>query len=228
MKVSRSWKYEGFAADGEGILCISDMDHWKNDPDVRDPRGVTFEIGEGITDIEEGFFDLFPTLTRMIVPGSLKKIPVFGATLEMFRRNGVIITGEFDSYAEDFAREHGLNFIHSDILLGRSGSYYDHGSNIITLRFLLDGRAMIFQESFSSGISAGNNGGGEENITLKPDFYRTLSQNDIADMCWGCCYSKIRDNAELGRFLKKAKAKGGYSFWFGRTQNSSGKAPGEK
>ena len=217
MNVKSSYRYEGFAADGEGILCISDMDYWKNSQKLTQAAGITFEIGEGITEVEEGFFDLIPSLIRINFPKSLKKLNMSDSTLELFRRNRVMISGCFDSYAESFAMQNKLSFIHSDIELARAGDYHSPGGkDIVTLRFMNDGRAMLFQECFSQGSSAGSSGGGEDNIELKANFYKTLSENDLADMCWGTCSGKVRQNRELAVFLKKARQKDGYYLCFNK------------
>lgn len=215
MKVGRSCDYKGLSAEGGGILCVSDMDSWKNDTSLSDPMGVTFEIGEGITEVEKGFFDVIPAIMRIIFPASLKKLHMSDSTAELFRRNGVIICGAFDTYAESFAKEYGLRFIHSDILLTRTGSYNEPGgADVVTLRFMADGRVLLRQENFCPGISAGNNGGGEVTDELKANFYKTMSQEDIADMCRGRCCSKVRNNKQLAKFLKKARQKNGFCFSF--------------
>lgn len=215
MRVKSSWKYEGFCAEGEGLLCISDMDDNKDSHRLTDPRGITFEIEEGVTEVEEGFFDMFPYLTRIILPNSMKRVNVSEKTREIFHRCGVLICGNFDSYAETFAKEQGLTFMHKDIELARAGDYSDHGVDVVTLRFLVSGAVILKQESFCPGISAGNNGGGETSDQLKANFYKTMSRGDIADMCWGTVSGKVRKSAELEKFLKKAIAKGGYCLSFG-------------
>ena len=217
MNVKSSYRYEGFCAQGEGILCKSDMSFWNGSPKLTDPRGVTFEIEEGVTEVEEGFFDMFPTLVRLDLPGSIKSLPLSDKSREIFRRNGVVISGEFDSFAESFAREQGLSFIHSDIELARAGNYFEHGADIVTLRFR-NGTPQLRQESFCQGSSAGSSGGGEETVPLRSDFYKTLSQNDIADMCRGSCYKKVKENPKLAKFLKLARKKDGFWFSFSKPE----------
>ena len=213
MIIRSAYRRNGLSADGEGKLCISDMDHWKNDSLIRDPRGIAFELEEGITEVEEGFFDMFPTLSLIVVSKSVRHIDVSDRSLELFRRNDVAVCGEFDSYAERFAGEYGLRFVHSDIVIARAGDYFSPGgSDVITLRFSPDGSAFILQENFCQGSSAGNSGGGDIRKDLPDDFYRTFTQEDIAGMCWGTCYEKILECAALKTFLEKAKARGGYCF----------------
>ena len=59
-------------------------------------------------------------------------------------------------------------------------------------------------------MSASSAGGGENTIRLKKDFYSQLSQEDIADMCWGCCYSSIMEDEWLKDFLQKAIKRKGF------------------
>ena len=213
MIIRSSYRRKGLSADGEGKLCIIDMDHWKNDPMITDPDGISFELEKGITEVEEGFFDMFPYLHLIIVSETVRHIGVSDRSLESFRRNDVAVCGEFDTYAERFAGEYGLRFVHSDIELARAGDYFEQsGTDVITLRFRPDGGAFILQENFCQGSSAGNNGGGEVTEDLPDDFYRTFTQEDIAGICWGTCYDKILGCAALKTFLEKAKARDGYCF----------------
>ena len=59
-------------------------------------------------------------------------------------------------------------------------------------------------------ISAGNTGGGEVNINLPKDFYKTMSAKDVAGMCWGNCYNDILERGILNSLMKKAAKKNGF------------------
>ena len=214
MIVSSSSNYEGLCASGEGMLCKSDMSFWMDLPERTAPGGVVFEISEGVTAVEEGFFELLPTVYRLNIPKSLKALTLTEAELDIFRKNGIIISGVFDSFAESFARENGFSFMHTDIDLAHAGDYFEGGSYHAMLHFYSDGRAVVRQESFSQGSSAGSSLGTDDDVALKMDFYENNTPKDIADMCWGCFYQKIQSNKELQAFLKKAKQKGGYYLSF--------------
>ena len=119
-----------------------------------------------------------------------------------------LIKGYFDSCEDKLAAAHNLPFIHADIPIGYRSSEYsiDH----VTLCFGHDGSPFIHQNSVSPGMSASSAGGGENTISLKKDFYSQLSQKDIADMCWGCCYSSIMEDEWLKIFLQKAIKRKGF------------------
>ena len=79
-----------------------------------------------------------------------------------------------------------------------------------SLCFYLDGSAYINQDEKSQGISAGNTGGGEVNINLPKDFYKTMSAKDVAGECWGNCYDDILERGVLNSLMKKAAKKNGF------------------
>ena len=212
MIVSSSWKTHGLMASGEGMLFKSDLDFWKNDPILMDPGGFSFELEEGITHVEPGLFLLCPGLRTLELGRSVKDIGVDEETISLFKKNDVLIRGFFDTYAEKFAREHGLRFLHSDFELGRGGDYFEHGSYVITLKLTDSGKPWIRESEFSQGSSAGSSGGGDETVSLPEDFYLTCSADDIAYLCWGACASAIRKNEKLKTFLNKARKKKGFRF----------------
>ena len=94
------------------------------------------------------------------------------------------------------------------------GDYYDQGNDLITLRLFPDGSAKIHQDCRCQGSSAGSVGGGEIDVNIPKDFWRTHSPKDIADLCWGSCYSAILKCEALKSFLAKAKKKNGFCFRF--------------
>ncbi len=178
-------------------------------------RDVELTIKDGFTQAEAGFFDYFPTLAVLTLPKTMKKIPLTETAAQHFRENGTLICGTFDSYAETFAREQKLRFLHEDIELARVGdAHSDIGIDIVSLQLFTTGKPCLNQKNFCPGISAGNNGGGEVNVFLPRDFYGTLPQKEIAARCWGRCRAAIEKNRELSVFLTKARRKNGYYFAF--------------
>lgn len=213
MKVSISYNLEGLCAQGEGMLLISDLDHYiRKGETLNDLCGIGFELEQGVTDVEAGFFDHIPHLVRIMTAPSVKSIGITEKTKEIFAKNDTVIEGEFDTYAERFAKENGLKFVHTDIKLAQTGDYSQQGIDIITLELFDNGSARIHQDCRCAGISAGNTGGGECDIKLPNDFYLTHSPKDIAQLCWGSCYSEILKCAKLKSFLAKAKKKHGFCF----------------
>ena len=77
MKVGRSCDYKGLSAEGGGILCVSDMDSWKNDTSLSDPMGVTFEIGEGITEVGLRAFEGCTNLREVYLPSTLTRVRAY-------------------------------------------------------------------------------------------------------------------------------------------------------
>ena len=212
MKVSSSYHLYGLQAEGEGTLHIHDLDYYIGRDDLTNPLTGGFELTDGVTDVEEGFFDNIPNLTQIMIAPSVKHIGVTDKTKEIFAKNGVFVRGKFDTYAEQFAREYGICFVHANIELACTGDYFEHGNYLITLRMFPDGTAKIHQDCRCQGSSAGSVGGGECDVDLPNDFYLTHSPENIADLCWGSCYSLIVNCAALKEFLSKAKCKQGFCF----------------
>ena len=227
--LSSSWKGTGLRAGGDGILSVSKIKPYEGDNHVTDPLGVRFEISADISEVEEGVLEYFTTLKEITFEGSPKRLGVSEKARRLLQKNDVLIRGKFGSYAEHFAKEYGLRFVHSDIKIGRSGNYFEnHGSDVITLMFEPDEKPRICQSNFCQGISAGSSGGGDVYLYLPKDFYLTYSNKDIADICWGTCYDSILKNSELGAFLAKAKKKGGYYIVPKKDKEKSDKEKQEK
>ena len=214
MIVSADGRNSFSASDGE-ILCTESLKRVSELYDLEAPEGVAFTLESGVADVETGFFDRFPTLRTLYISDTVKNIALTENARKAFAKNSVLIISRFDTYAERFARENKLRFLHDDIELARVWEYSNReGIDIITLELFTSGKARIKQANYCPGSSAGNNGGGEMSFYLPRDFYMTRSQNDIAKMCWRSCTEAITKNHELGRFLAKAFRKRGYYFEF--------------
>ena len=202
--------YRGISAYGEGRLRISDNVYYTEKDFQQNREPVSFILMDGVTEVEAGFFTMFPTLAQLVVADTVTKIGVTESDLALFRKNRVVIRGSFDGYGDRFARKYGLPFLHGDLELARAGDYFEHGVDIITLCFAPDGRPFLNQDCRCQGSSAGNTGGGEVNVDLRRDFYKRQTADDLADLCWGSCRGKVRESKALKTFLEKAKARGGY------------------
>lgn len=214
MIVSANGK-NSYTASGGTILGMESLKRVSELYDLEAAEGVTFTLETGVIDVEIGFFDCFPTLRTLYISDTVRNIALTENARKAFAKNSVLIIGRFDTYAERFARENKLRFLHDDIELARVGEYSTReGIDIITLELFTSGKARIKQANYCPGSSAGNNGGGEMSFYLPRDFYMTRSQNDIAKMCWRNCTEAITKNHELGRFLAKAFRKRGYYFEF--------------
>ena len=191
MIVSSGYRKNGFDAHGGKLLQKKDMDFWMNLPERTDPNGICFELSEEVEEVEQGFFELVPTICefRMLNPDC--RLYLSEEEKELFQKNNVLIRGAFDTSAEVFAKENRLRFLHTDTVIAREGDYFERGIDILTLCFYQDGSAYINQDEKCQGISAGNTGGGEVDINLPKDFYKTMSAKDVAGMCWRNCYNDI-------------------------------------
>ena len=57
MIVSSGYRKNGFDAHGGKLLQKKDMDFWMNLPERTNPRGVCFELGDEVEEVEQGFFE---------------------------------------------------------------------------------------------------------------------------------------------------------------------------
>ena len=212
MIVSANGRNSFTASDGT-ILGTESLKRVSELYDLEVPEGVTFTLEKGVTDVEADFFDRFPTLNMLYISDTVKNIALTENARKAFKKKSVLVIGSFDTYAERFARENKIRFLHSDIELARVGEYSTReGIDIITLELFTSGKARVKQENYCSGSSAGNNGGGEMSFYLPRDFYMTNSQKDIAKMCWRGCSEAIIHNNAFGKFLAGAFKKRGYYF----------------
>ncbi len=210
MIVNTRYRHDGFNAYGGTYLQKADMARWMDDPRMTDPAGVVFGLDEEIEEVEPGFFDLFPTIKSVWIKNPECQIHMTEKTIKLFRKNDVLLRGIFDSVAERLACEYHLRFFHLDTELARTGDYFKHGSNLITLCFEEDGSPYIHQDCMTQGISAGSIGGGENSFDLPEDFYLSMTAEEIADKCWGSCYAEMLENGKLAALIEKAKAKNGF------------------
>lgn len=210
MIVSSGYRKNGFDAHGGKLLQKKDMDFWMNLPERTDPSGVCFELGDEVEEVEQGFFELVPTICELWILNPNCRLNLSETEKEVFRKNNVLIRGAFDTSTEAFAKENHLRFLHIDTVIAREGDYFERRIVILTLCFYHDGSAYINQNEKCQGISAGNTGGGEVDINLPKDFYKTMSAKDVAGMCWGNCYDDILKRGVLNSMMKKATMKNGF------------------
>ncbi|MBO4915554.1 MAG: hypothetical protein J5449_10145 [Oscillospiraceae bacterium] len=208
MVVSLGYRKHGFDAYGGEILRKEDMAHWMDGEDRTDPRGVALGLSEEIREVEPDFFELLPTIASVWIQNPECDLHMTEKTAELFRKNNVILRGVYDTTAERLAREYHLRFLHLDVKLASVGDYFEHGVDIITVRFREDGSAYIHQDCQCQGISAGNTGGGEVSFDIPNDFYRSMTSKELADMCWRT--NAIIADGVLAAFMKKAKSKDGF------------------
>ena len=214
MIISLGYRKNGFDAYGGKVLRKSDMGYWMDRPQRTDPNGVALGLDEDICEVESGFFDLLPTIRSVWMENPECVIHMTEKTLKLFRDNNVVLRGVYDSSAERLAKKHHLRFLHLDVKLASVGDYYERGRDTISIVFRDTGDAHINQDCACQGISAGNTGGGELNIDIPDDFWRSMTVVELADMCWHS--GEIISNGKLAEFMKKAKEKNGFLLDFSK------------
>ena len=121
----------------------------------------------------------------------------------LLNENDVIIHGEYDTYAEEFAKTYGLKFIQSDIILAKYESKKPQNVTILILKFNIEGKAWIFEENLCAGNSAGNIGGGEVNYDIPKDFFLNCTVEKFSKHFSQCFHNDILNNDKLKRFFEK-------------------------
>ncbi len=202
--------YEGISIYGKGVATVKDAEYFGAEFFRQHPGLSSVEISNGITELEPGLLERFPTLAEIIIPDCMKKIGLTDEGGTFLRARGVIIRGTFDSYAEKFAADLKLRFMHSDIEIAQVGQYDKYGIDTITICFSPKGKPYVHQDNTCTGWAASNNGGGSIDFDLPKFFWRTMTPEQIAGKCWGTCRDEIVGSEALKKFLEGAKARKGY------------------
>ncbi len=189
---------------GEGVLLKEDAEvwpggekNWQDDYDV-------LSVKEGITGLGEGYLDAFRKIGCLILSRTVEEVASTPQLDQALRRNKVLIRGEYDTFAERFAREKRLKFLHCDIPLAEDdiGDHYEH--DIITLRFHTRGAPDIHYNCFTPGSSAGSYGGGEYASKLPKDFYVGHTVEEFVANFPERLREQLTSNDMLRRFLDAA------------------------
>ena len=188
---------------GEGVLCLEDTDVTPTPTESLVGEYDTLSITEGITEVGEGFLDVFTNICCLILSRTVKSVAATPEILKGMRKRKVLICGEYDTFAEIFANENKLDFLHSDIPLAEYDIEVAHEHDIVTLRFHRNGQADIHYNCFTPGSSAGNYGGGEYANKLPKDFYvgctiEKFASNFLSERV----REQILSNETLRRFLE--------------------------
>ena len=190
--------------EGEGVLCREDAEVWpafkKNWAKDYDVLSVT----EGITELGEGYLDAFAHIDCLILSRTVVSVAASPELLKRMRKRKVLIRGEYDTYAESFAAENKLGFLHSDIHIADDDTEIPPEHDIITLRFHEDGPPDIHYNCFTPGSSAGSYGGGEIANPLPRDFYVGCTLEKFAGHFTERVTEQILSNDALKRFLEAA------------------------
>lgn len=193
--------------EGEGILVKEDADVWPTMGSNWKKEYDTLSVKEGITGLGEGYLDSFPDIGCLILGRTVENVAASPELDKRLRRNKVLIRGEYDSFAEMFAQEKGLKFLHCDIPLAEDDIEIAHERDFITLRFHENGRADIHYNCFTPGSSAGSYGGGEYVRELPKDFYVGCTVEQFAGNFPERLHEQLTANEMLRRFLDAANSR---------------------
>ena len=190
--------------EGEGLLVKGDAEAW---PTMgRDWRSKydTLSVKEGITGLGEGYLECFPKIRCLILAHTVVSADVSPEFVQRMRKRKVLIRGEYDTFAEEFAQEKGLKFLHCDIPLAVDDIEIAHERDFITLRFHENGSQDIHFNCFTPGSSAGSYGGGEYAKELPEDFYVGCSMEQFVSNFPERLHEQLAANDMLRRFLEEA------------------------
>ena len=79
--------------------------NWQNEYD-------TLSIKEGITGLGEGYLEAFPRIDCLILSRTVESVSTSPELEKRLRKNKVLIRGEYNTFAEKFAQEKELKFLH--------------------------------------------------------------------------------------------------------------------
>ena len=190
--------------EGEGVLCKEDAEVWPTEKKNWANEYDTLSVTEGITALGEGYLDCFPKIDCLILSRTVVSVAASPELLKRMRKRKVLICGEYDTFAESFAGENKLDFLHSDIHIADDDIEAAHEHDIITLRFHTDGSSDIHYNCFTPGSSAGSYGGGEYAIKLPKDFYVGDTLESFTERFPERLHEQILANDALRRFLESA------------------------
>ena len=189
---------------GEGVLCREDTVVSPKPTESLAEKYDTLSITEGITEVGEGFLDAFPNIGCLILARTVGSVASSPELDKRLRKNKVLIRGEYETFAERFAEEKGLRFLHCDIHLADDDIETAHEHDVITLRFHTKGAPDIHFNCFTPGSSAGSYGGGEYANELPKDFYVGCTVEQFADNFPERLHEQLTENEMLRRFLEAA------------------------
>ena len=187
--------------EGSGPLCREDADVWHAGKNWANGYNV-LHVKEGITELGDRYLEAFPKINCLILSRSVTEVATDPELDDRMRRRKLLIRGAYDTYAEWFAKEKGLRFLHGAIPLATVESKEQHETDIITLRFFEKGSPDIHFNCFTPGSSAGSYGGGEYTNDLPQNFYVGCTVEAFADKLTERAREQILNNDMLRRFLR--------------------------
>ena len=171
-------------------------------------RNVWFQLDDDIKRVEKGFLECIPHLEELAIGLSVEEIGVSPEADKLMHHNHVIIRGDFDTYAEEFAKQHHLGFVPMDFEITRNGDVdTKYGLDILTIEFYTK-EVNLRMDNFCPGSSAGNYGGGTIDKKIPVNFYKDPDAiTKIAELSWRSFSDGIRNSDRLKNFVEKARKK---------------------
>ena len=199
----------------EEVLRDFRMEHGRDPIDVsyiiEDTK--SYQLDYWFNAIAPGYLEQLPTLKELVLPGSVESVGVTPALEKLLRGNKTLIRGEFDSYAESFARVSGLPFRPTDLVIARHELESVHEITVLTLTFRRDGTCCIREDINSPGSSAGNSFGGTFLHELSRAFYRVKTAEQVAEGFRTILETAILEDGRLEAFIAKAREKDKSLYW---------------
>lgn len=193
--------------EGNGMLLKEDAEVSPAERGIWQKEYNILSVGEGITGLGEGYLDSFPNIGCLILSRTVESVATAPELDKKLRKKKVLIRGEYNTFAEKFAQEKGLKFLHCDIPLAEDDIEIAHEHDIITLRFHEDGSSDIHYNCFTPGSSAGSYGGGEYARELPTDFYVGCTMEQFASNFPERLCEQLIANEMLRRFLEAANSR---------------------
>ena len=165
---------------------------------------LAYGLDYGFTEIDPGYLEQMNTLKELILPNSITHLEMTPKLAQIFKKNRTMIRGSLDSFAEQFAHEHGLRYRPADFEFVKDYCEYAHEASWAILKFRRDGSVYIKESVSSPGSSAGNCLGMDWTTDLPHNFYKTMTVEQIAHLLHGL-YDKMLECGILADFLEKTK-----------------------
>ena len=202
--------YDGLLeVEGKGALCPEDAEVWPDGKADWADTYHTLSVKEGITELKDGYLEAFPKIRCLILSRTVGLVATTRFLDRKLQERDVLIRGEYDTYAEEFAGQKGLRFLPADIPLAEDRIEKHHELDVITLRFHPDADPDIHYNIFLPGSSAGSYGGGEYAKNLPRDFYVGCTMEKFVKNFPDRLADQLMANDRLRRFLEAANRRYG-------------------
>lgn len=171
--VTFSYTYgSALEVEAKGSVCKEDTDVEPYPNKNWSKEHYRIELTEGITEVGAGFLDVFVNMEELIIHRSVKNIEVT-PQLKKILKNVTI----------------------------RGWHRTDYSNTKLTIRFKNDGTPYLEYDEYTSGISAGNCGGGTYTRDIEPDFYKSETLESFANRLPGY-HDVILKNKDLAHLFK--------------------------